>query len=407
MNAWRKFGLPLGILAAGAMLMGLMIKFRRPPETVPPQVSLPLVRVMRLTPTNHQFVVRSQGTVAPRTEIDLVAEVTGRVLAVAPSFRTGGFFEAGEVLVQLDPKDYELALTRAQATLAQAQAALAREEAEAQAAREEWERWGQQRGEPSPLLLREPQLAQARAAVESARAGVLTAQRDLERCRVAAPFEGRVRTQRTDVGQFVNRGQVLGRIYAVDYAEVRLPLPLDDLAYLDLPIAEGQGENPSPGPPVVLSARVAGRVFEWTGRIVRTEGEIDPRTRMLHAVARVDHPYAQAGERPPLAVGLFVHAAIQGRRVEQVYRAPRKAFRADRGLVVVNRESRLRLQPVEVLRWEMDHVVFRHAFEPGDRICITPLEVVTDGMQVRVMEEAADLSASGAAPNSSVTGQQP
>ncbi|RME95278.1 MAG: efflux RND transporter periplasmic adaptor subunit, partial [Verrucomicrobia bacterium] len=299
----------MGILAVGALLTGLMIKFRRPPEVTPPEVSLPLVRVAPLAPTNHQFVVRSQGTVAPRTEIDLVAEVAGRVLRVAPSFRTGGFFEAGELLVQIDPTDYELAVTRARATLAQARTALDREEAEARVAREEWERWGQ--GEPSPLLLREPQLAQARAAVESAKAGLSIAERDLERCRITAPFAGRVRAQRADVGQFVNRGQVVGRIYAVDYAEVRLPLPLEDLAYVELPVAYEREETPDQGPAVTLSARLGGRTWEWQGRIVRTEGEIDARTRMLHAVARVDHPYGRSGERPPLAVGLFVQAAIE------------------------------------------------------------------------------------------------
>ena len=381
----RRTLVSMAILGTGFVLAALLIVLRPEPQVAPPEVSLPLVRVMTLSPTQHRFVLESQGTVTPRTEIDLVAEVAGRVVHVAPAFRPGGLFRKGDLLVALEPTDYELAVTRARAALVQAESNLLREEAEARVAREEWEENGV--GPPHPLALREPQLAQALAAVESARANLLQAQRNLERCRLTAPFDGRVRTQRVDLGQFVNPGQVLGRIHAVDCAEVRLPLSLEDLAYVDLPLAFSETAGGSPGPEVVLSARVGSRTGTWHGRLVRTEGEIDPRTRMLHAVVRVERPYEARDGQPPLVVGSFVHAVIQGRTVSNVYVAPRKAFRHDRELMVVDAQGRLWLRAVEILRRERDRVVFRGGLGPGERICVTPLDVATDGMQVRILAE--------------------
>lgn len=385
MQAMRRTLVSLAILATGLLLAALLVLLRPEPEMAPPEVSLPLVRVMKVNPTQHRFVVKSQGTVTPRTEMDLVAEVAGRVVHVAPAFRPGGLFRKGDLLVALESTDYELAVTRARAALVQAESNLLREEAEARVAREEWEENGL--GPPHPLALREPQLAQARAAVESARATLLQAQHDLERCRVTAPFDGRVLAQRVDLGQFISRGQVLGRIHALDCAEVRVPLALDDLAFLDLPLALAETNGEAAGPEVALSARIGGRDCTWHGRIARTEGEVDLRTRMLHAVVRVERPYEARNGQPPLVVGLFVHAAIRGRTVSNVYVAPRKAFRHDRELMVVDADNRLRLRAVDILRRERDRVVFRGGLGPGERICITPLDVATDGMQVRILAE--------------------
>lgn len=380
--------LPLAILGIGAGVTVLMIKHRREVKPAPPEVVLPLVRVEPLSPTNHQFVVRTQGTVSPRTEINLVSEISGRILSIAPGFHDGGFFAEGDVLVSVDPRDYELNVTRARASLAEAQTMLDREQAEAAIAQEEWKRLG--KGEASPLLLREPQVAQALAGVESAEANLQIARRDWERCEVKAPFAGRIRSKHADLGQYVNRGETLARIYAVDYVEIRLPLALDDLAYVNLPVDYHGEESEVPGPAVTLSARIGGERVQWQGRIVRTEGEIDVRTRMINAVARVERPYARDPDNPhpPLAVGLFVDAAIEGRRLEDVFVAPRLALRPGQGLMVVDTDSRLRLRQVYLLRLEADYVVFHDGLEPGDRVCVSPLDVVTDGMHVAVIDGA-------------------
>jgi membrane fusion protein, multidrug efflux system len=378
--------LPLVVLLTAGLLTWLMIKSRPDVEPVPREVTLPLVRVVEVTPRDHSFQVHAQGTVAPRTEINLVAEVSGRVIRVADTFAEGGFFEEGETLLELDPRDYELAVTRARASLAEAEVRLQREAAEAEVARQEWETLGE--GEPGALLLREPQLAEARAVVASARAQLETAELDLERCRIEAPFAGRVRTKRADVGQFLARGEVVARVYAVDYVEVRLPLSLGDLGYLELPVQFRGEAAGGDGPRVRLRASLGGRQHEWIGRIVRTEGEIDTRTRMLTAVARVDDPYARSQDwsRPPLAIGLFVDAEIDGRAVGRVRLVPRAALRADQRLMVVDREQRLRFRSVNILRYEGEQVVIGDGLEAGDRVCVSPLEIAVDGMRVRLAE---------------------
>lgn len=385
--------LPLFIIAGGILVLFVMVKLRPEVQPAPVEIVLPLVRVAELIPTNHQFRVMTQGTVSPRTEINLVSEVPGRVVDIASAFTEGGFFDEGDVLLSIDSRDYELAETRAKATLAEARTRHQREQAEAEIARNEWKQLG--KGKPSPLLLREPQLAEASAIVDSAQANLQIAQRDLERCEIKAPFAGRIRVKNADVGQYLNRGEIVARIYAVDYAEVRLPLALDQVGFLNLPLDYRGEAAPRYGPRVLLSTRIGQQRHEWEGRIVRTEGEIDSRTRMITAVARVDNPYARSVDwnRPPLAVGLFVEAEIVGETVEQVYVAPRSAFRPNRGMLVVDGSGRMRYREVEVLRLGSDFVVFRGGVEEGDRVCVSPIDVVTDGMQVRILGEESPANA--------------
>ena len=255
-------------------------------------------------------------------------------------------------------------------------------------ARRDWDSLGQ--GEANPLVLREPQVAEARAALAAAEAALAQAERDIERCTVRAPYAGRVRSKAVDVGQFVARGAELARLYAIDYAEVRLPLADDELAFVDLPLAFRGDTATGDGPEVLLSARFAGREHVWEGRLVRTEGEIDPDTRMVVAVARVEDPYGRGGDerRPPLAVGLFTRAEIQGRVVEDVVVLPRRALRDGRSVLVVDGDDRLRIRPVEVLRSEGERVLLSAGVASGERVVATPLEIAVDGMRVR--PEAAD-----------------
>ena len=392
MTRWLKVLLPILALGAGVLGMVALIKARPTVATRPPEVPPPLVRVFTARTEDLRLTVPSQGTVAPRTESQLVAEVAGRGTAVSPSLASGGFFETGDLLLTIDPTDYELAVVRARAQVAQAEVRLAREEEEATVARREWGDLGQ--GAPTALVLREPQLAEARAGLEAARAARAQAERDLARTRVHAPYAGRVRDKRADVGQYLNRGTVVATIYAVDYAEVRLPLPDEQLAHLDLPLSyRGTAETPA-GPAVTLRARFAGREQAWEGRVVRTEGEIDPRSRMVHVVARVRDPYGKgaAPDRAPLAAGLFVQAELQGRLARNVVRLPRVALRGVDRVLVVDREDRLRFRTVGVLRSDPETVIIETGLRSGERVCLSPLEAVTDGMRVRAVAAGPTLA---------------
>ena len=382
MKGFIKYVLPflvLGIAAIGAY--GIFTS-KPQPETRRPQVQFPLVRTVSVQREDLQLTVESQGTVGARTESQLVPEVPGRILEVAEFFVSGGFFQAGDVLVRIDPFDYRQAIVEARARVAQGQLRLAREKAEADVARREWEDLGDEE-EPTALTLREPQIADARAALAAAEAGLERAERNLDRTEVRAPYDGRVRVKAVDVGHYVTPGAPMGTIYSVDFAEIRLPLPDAELAYLDLPLDYRGGARSGANPAVILRAEYGGRLHEWEGRIVRTEGEIDLRSRMVHVVASVPDPYRQVTGRPPLAVGMFVEAVIMGRVARDVAVLPRAALRTGGRVWVVDDEDRLWFRDVQVLRAEKDIVVVSDGLKNGDRVCLSPMEAVTDGMRVR------------------------
>ncbi len=394
MNRTLKVGLPFIIILIGVIIAVFMIRSRPKIEKKAVSFPAPLVRSSLIHLQNHQLRVKSQGTVSPRTESELVSQVSGQVVEVAAQFAPGGFFQKGDILVKVDPRDYEFSLSRLKAQVAQAKLRLAQEEGEASIARQEWERLGKEEEEPDPLVLRIPQLAEARASYEAAQAALNQAELNLQRTRIIAPFDGRVRVKKVDVGQYVIPGAPLATIYAVDYAEVRLPVPDNEIGYLDCCL-DYRSQNPvALDIDVILTAGYAGDVFQWKGKIVRVEGEIDPLSHMITLVARVKDPYGRdlQSDRPPLAVGMFVEAEILGRLVENVAILPRRALRGTDKILIIDEEDRLHFRSVEVLRADFDTVIINSGLTEGERICISPLEAVVDGMKVRVVDETSQNS---------------
>ena len=375
----------------------LMYLNRPPVETQVPVVEPPSVRIQRVTFESVPLTVSSQGTVQPRTSSQLVPEISGPVIEVAQSFAVGGFFEAGDVLLKIDPYDYQQAVITGRAQLAQAQLRVAQEEAEAEVARREWQELG--RGDASALTLRQPQVDDALAAVASAEAALDRAARDLERAEIKAPYAGRVQSKDVDIGQFVNKGTAVARIYAVDSAEIRLPLPDEELAYLNVPMSYRNSERQS-GSPVTILAAFGGREHTWQGRIVRTESEIDPVSRMVHVVAEVRDPYAASSDpsRPPLASGMFVEAEIEGRTVDNVVILPWSALRGRDQVLVVDDSNRLRFRQVEILRSTSEEVLIRSGLAEGEAVCISALDTVTDGMLVQVTDDEVRMAANETVP---------
>ena len=387
MKKWVGITLPLAIVLGSLLVVVVLVGSRPPVENNPPVVPPPLVRVTTAKLDTLQLTVRSQGAVVPRTESALSAETDGQIVHVSPSFVPGGFFERDELLVRLDPRDAELAVTRAAADTARFATALQIEEEEASLARDEWRQLGS--GAPMPLVLREPQVAQARANLEASIAALKQAKLNLERTEIRAPYAGRIRKKNVDVGQFARRGDPLATIYAINYAEVRLPVPDEQLAYFDIPM-QFRGETAlATGPAVVISAEFAGREHRWNGRVVRMEGEIDPLSRMVYAVARVQNPYGRGGnpDRPPLGIGMFIEAEIQGHRYEDLVVLPRTAMHGENRVAIVDEENRLRFRMVEVLRTESERILVRSGIAAGERVCLSALETPVEGMEVRVLDD--------------------
>jgi len=388
MNKKLKFFLPIIIIAIGLIGAVVMIKSRPKIQAKPVTFPAPLVRASIIKLQDFQLTVKSQGTVSPRTESELFSQVSGQVNEVSSQFAPGGFFEKGEVLVKVDPRDYELALSRWKAQVAQAELRMAQEEEEASIAQEEWKRLGKKE-QANPLVMRKPQLAEAKASLEEAQASLKQAELNLQRTLIRAPFNGRVRSKKVDLGQYVSPGVALATIYAVDYAEVRLPVPDNEMGYLDCCL-DYRSKNPATlNIDATLKANYAGKDYRWSGKIVRVEGEIDPLSHMITLVARVENPYGrdQRSDRPPLAVGLFVEAEIKGKLVRDVSVIPRSALRGDDSVLVIDDENKLHFRTVAVLRKDSETVIVNSGLEQGERICISPLEAVVEGMKVRVLND--------------------
>jgi membrane fusion protein, multidrug efflux system len=382
-----RFLLPVVILGLCA-LAGWWLLISKP-EIKIMETSPVLVRVEGtvLKKSTYPVLVRSQGAVQPRTQSTLMPEVSAKIIEVSPSFRSGAFFEKDEVLLKLDPVDYETAVIVSKAMVAQAEAILIEEKAKAEQALDSWKALGRT-GTPGPLVVRQPQLAKAEADVASAQAQVLKAQRDLERTIIRAPYAGQVLEQSVDVGQLVTQGTQLGRIFAVDYVEIRLPLPEREMRFLNLPEAYRDAQIPeSAGADILFSALANGKRVAWQGRLVRVEGAMDATTRQVIAVAQVNDPYAKREDGvPPLKIGQFVEAEITGETLKDVYIIPRSAVRAGNEIILISKENRLRRLNVDPLVSGEKEIVISatspKAPKEGDVLCLTPIPFPADGARV-------------------------
>lgn len=360
----------IGILI-GAIVAVMVMSSMRPEPPKRERVELdPLVDVIVLEDMTTNFEIHSQGTVRPKTETILSAEVSGTIVSISPKFVAGGVFQSGEVLMRIDPTNYKVALEQADALVSQ-------RTIEFEGARKL----------RSQGYRAESELASATAALAAAKAERVRAQRNLERTSIRLPYEGIVRVKETDLGQFVNSGTRLGVVFATDYAEVRLPLTDLDLAYVDLPdaaaIADTGGAD---GPAVTLSATQKGRQVEWGAEIVRTEGVVDERSRVTYAVARVVDPYQLHGDGDPMPVGTFVSARIEGAVAENIIRVPRGVIRGTDELVFLDAEDKLVIRNVGVVRSDSDYAYISAGAEPGERIVVTVLESAINGLQVRTTQ---------------------
>lgn len=385
----KKLMLPVLVILVACLVAFVVLATAPEVKRGTPEALLPAVRVMQAIPQDVQLQIRSQGTVMPRTESTLVPEVSGPVIWVSPALASGGFFEADEPLIRIDARDYQTAVARARAEVARAEG----ESEHASSELKRQEGLARKNATSSSHLSGANRAARvASANLEAAWAALYQAERNLERCVLRAPFKGRVRDENVDIGQFISRGMPVATLYATDFAEIRLPLADEELAFLDLHRLEA---NPESGPGVTLRARFAGETQSWQGQIVRTEGEIDSRSRMIHAVARVEDPYgrnadgAPAGADSPLAVGLFVQADIAGYVAEQVLVLPRSAMRDGEKIVVIDDEDKLHLRDVEVIRVEQEDVILRTPLHDGERIGTSSMQWVVDGMKVIPVEETA------------------
>lgn len=337
---------------------------------------------LELRRTNFPVILETQGSVRAHHNTVLTAQVSGTVKAVSPVFEDGAFFEKDDVLLELDPADLQAALIASESRLARAEAALAQEEARAKQARLNWEDIGY-KDEPSPLVLRVPQLKESNALVTAAKADLDQAQRNLERAKIRAPFAGRVKSRDVGLGQAVGGTTPLGEIFATDYAEIRLPLSAAQIAFARLPTRE----NDAPVNVVLTDAlSPTPDAHSWSAKIVRTEGSLDESSRELFAIARIDDPFGLNSGNPELRIGQPVRAAVEGVVLEDVFVLPRSALRGLNRIYLIDRGKSTIVRSEAHPVWSTSEVlVVREGLQEGDWLAISRLPYAPNGSAVDVI----------------------
>ncbi len=382
MNRIFRVAAPIMVLGAGIGAYATLHATKPPPEETdePPRVHSVFVEPVRTI--DARLDVSTQGEVRPRTEVDIVAQVAGRVVAVSPEFTEGGRVTPGTALVTIEDTDHRLALGEARAAVADAELGLQQAYAAADVARRQLGN----KSNPTPLALHEPQIAQAQARLDAARDRLAQAELNLERTRVALPFDGRVMTTSVDVGQYLTPGTPIGRAFATDVVEIRLPFTDGQLASLGLPI--GYTADGDDARTVDLSAVVGGARQAWHGRLTRLDAAVDPTTRLVYGIAEVEDPYgsARSDGDMPLAVGLYVNAEIVGRPVADAQVIPRAALRAGNQVFVVGDSGLLEIRRVEVGHSTTETAVIDQGLKPGEQVIVSSIRNPIQGMRLHAID---------------------
>jgi RND family efflux transporter MFP subunit len=374
------FIVTLVFIGIGALVFVVLTATKPKLERTQPAVPKPMVSVARIKTRPQVVIIRGEGTVRPLREIQLVPQVNGKVVFVSRALVNGGEFQKGDVLLRIDPVDYQLAVTLAQARVKDSESKLKVAEEEAAVSREEWQllyKADPKNNQIPALVAKEPQLAAAKAKLAADRADLQKAKLNLERTEIKAPFDGRVDEENVDIGQYAAVGQALATLFSINQAEIVVPFEDEDLYWFHVP---GFTPGDEAGSVVSVSTRVAGRESLWPGRVVRAEGKLDESTRMINVVIRVNKPYET---KPPLAAGLFVTVDIEGRTLENAAMLPRAALRENNVVWVVDKNGKLTFRKVSVARLTSDAVLVEGGLKNGEMVVVSSLKAVTDGMKVR------------------------
>ena len=373
------------LLVLGAIMLAILMSALKPEplKAEEPEAAL-AVKTQILNRTEVTLSVESQGTVRPRTRTTLISEVSGTVLEVSDYYIVGGSFDAGDILMRLDPVDYEVALQRAKAQLISRNALLELEKARAIQAKKEWEMTGRPESEAPILALRKPYLAEAEANILQAKAQLKQAELKLQRATIRAPYAGMVSLKSVDVGQYVTTGSRLGETFAIDFVEVRLPLTEKDLSQMETM----SFQNSDVVNTVVLSGSANGNPASWSAVIVRTEGVVNELNRSQYVVARISNPYrlnqTQTASTPPLLVGTFVTAKLKGKTLDNVFKVPRSALLQGSRVALVDEMQKLQIRAVKVVFNDEGYYYISEGLKDGVEVIVSALGTPIEGLKVEV-----------------------
>ena len=384
---------PIAIIVIAITISYLMYLSKPAPIQQTPEKSRLLIDAVEVQSDTRQIIVHSQGTVLPSTETALSSAVQGRVIEVADHFVAGGFVQQGDLLLRIDDLTYRTAVARAQASVAAANTRLVEERGRADVAYQDWLRYkkeGQRSAEAKSLALREPQIAEASANLQAAKADLAKAEEDLARTTVIAPYDGLIRQRNVDVGQHVAVGTVLGICFATDEIEVRLPVAEHKLSLLALPTP---GKETTQATPIQLTVRLNKTDHHWLAKLTRVESVIDDRSRMLYLVATVNDPYQLNSQQathtgqtkqPVLRVGTFVNASITGKSLENIVSIPHDVLQTDNTVWLIDNNGKLQRRAVSIIANDSRYAYVDSGLVSGDKIAIGYIDSGNIGSQVRI-----------------------
>ncbi len=383
--------IPVGILTGCILLAVVLVRNPTVVEETSPEIIPVTVRVAEVHTESVQLVVESQGKVQAAQILSLSAPVAGPIAWISPSLQAGAYVQAGETLLRIESSDFETLTARSAAALQQAQA-------EASHASNELQRIEELAAQ---RLASDSQLQDARRTAEvnaarlaDAQASLRQAERDLERTEIKAPFNAIVETREVELGQYLNRAQSVAVLYGADEVEVRLPLAIRQLAFLDIPLGSRGELTGDQAPDVSLKGFYGGVEHHWKGSLVRTEATIDANSNTVQAIVRVRQPVQSndtatwySDQDISLPVGLFVQAEVVGKRVNNLIALPRSVIRNNNQVLIVDSENKMFYREVEIFRLEEDRVLISGGLLAGERICTSPIQAVVNGMSVQPVLE--------------------
>jgi len=386
----------LAIIIVGAGVAGavIFIKLKKPPQRKQQGVQAPLVEIEQLHSKDIPMTVHGYGTVNPKVQVDIIPEVAGKVVYIHPELIVGGLIRANQIILRIDPRDYELAVRQSEAAVADASVQIETEQAEAEVARMEWNRLHPGTEPTSSLVLREPQIRKAKAMLDSSEAQLATAKLRLERTSLSLPFDALITTENVDLGQYVVMGQSLARAYGTGSVEIEVPLKDSELAWFDVfenSIFSNGDQDSAKGTPAEVRADFAGAEHKWKGYVVRTTGQVDKTSRMISVVVEVPEPFDALNGRPPLLPGVFAEVLIQGNTLRNAVAVPRDAIREGNQMWLVN-GNRLRIRPLKIVRVDKNFAYVVSDVLNDANVVISSLDAVVEGMEVRI---EADVSPRG------------
>lgn len=370
----RQLPISIGTILLGILITVTMVKFRKHPKQVKPDNLAPLVKIMQLKKKDVQMIVSGFGTVSPKVQVEIAFQVSGEVISINPQFKIGGFIPAGQELIQIDPRDYKLAVQQIKASVAEAAVKLDMEKAEAEVAATEWQQLHPGTKPDSALVLRGPQIRQAEAQLKSAQAKLAAAQLNLDRTILSLPVDVRIISEKVDLGQYVVAGTTIGAAYGTEAVEIEVPLRDENLAWFDIAAGNVVAE---------VKAEFAGKTHIWQGLVKRTTGQVDINSRLISVVVEVDKPFNQPGDLPPLLPGIFAKVSIKGNILKDAVLVPCSAIR-NRNQVWIFDNGKLHIRTLNILRRDRYCAYTTGSLQDGDKIIISPVNAVTEGMSVRV-----------------------